>query len=261
MGAKEFDDYYGALYDSRWNTLKAALLKPVRPCQYHAGGGSPYMMDYASILAARSLRCPSRGLILDACAAPGGKSLVLASESPVAVKILSNEPSRERQRRLRSVLDEYLDVEKRSKVTISGFDAAALAAKKTQHERFHGILLDTPCSCERHVLSNEKYLSKWTPSRPRFLAKRQWALLSAAILLLTRGGCLVYATCALSTEENDCVAVRLIKKYGDIVELDRPDFLEGEETEYGRIILPDADSGLGPMYVARFRKRSQLRDL
>jgi 16S rRNA (cytosine1407-C5)-methyltransferase len=254
MGATEFNAYYGALYGSRWETIKAALLEPVKPCRYYSGDGSPYLMDYASVLAARSLRCPSHGLILDACAAPGGKSLVLASESPAPVKILSNEPSRERRRRLKSVLDEYLDAEKRNKVTISGFDAAALAAKKNQQGRFHGILLDTPCSCECHVISNEKYLSKWTPSRPRFLAKRQWALLSAAVLLLMRGGSLVYATCAISAEENDRVAARLVKKYGDLAVLDKPDFCEGEETEYGRIILPDA--GLGPMYVARFRKSS-----
>jgi 16S rRNA (cytosine1407-C5)-methyltransferase len=254
MGVQEFDAYYGNLYGGRWETLKAALLKPVE--HYHSGGGASYMMDYASVLAARSLRFPPRGLILDACAAPGGKSLVLASESPPAVKILSNEISRERQRRLRSVLDEYLDAKKRSKITISGFDAAALAAKKTEHGRFQGILLDAPCSCERHVLSNENYLSKWTPARPRFLAKRQWSLLSAAFLLLAHGGCLVYATCALSSEENDGVTARLFKKYGNTAELDRPDFCEGEKTEYGRIILPDTDSGLGPMYVARFRKRS-----
>jgi 16S rRNA (cytosine1407-C5)-methyltransferase len=256
MGAAEFDTYYEDLYGSRWQTLKAALLKPVEPRKYHSGGGASYMMDHASVLAARSLRFPSQGLILDACAAPGGKSLVLASESPADVKILSNEPSRERQRRLRSVLDEYLDAGKRNRVTTSGFDAAALAAKKTEHERFQGILLDAPCSCERHVLSNEKYLSKWTPARPRFLAKRQWSLLSAAFLLLAGGGSLVYATCALSSEENDRVAARVIKKYGGAAVLDRPDFCEGEETEYGRIILPDTDSGIGPMYVARFRKHS-----
>ena len=55
------------------------------------------------------------------------------------------------------------------------------------------------------------------------------------------------------------MAGRLLKKYGrggreDAAFLDRPGFTEGEPTRYGRIILPDASDGWGPMYVARFRK-------
>jgi 16S rRNA (cytosine1407-C5)-methyltransferase len=97
-------------------------------------------------------------------------------------------------------------------------------------------------------------LAKWTPARPRFLARRQWALLSSAFLLLQNGGSLVYVTCAITSEENDGVAARLLEKYRDEAVLDMPDFPEGESTEYGRIILPDESGGMGPMYVARFGK-------
>jgi 16S rRNA (cytosine1407-C5)-methyltransferase len=138
---------------------------------------------------------------------------------------------------------------------VSGFDAAALAGRKSEHCRFAAILLDAPCSDEAHVLRSEFALKRWTPARPRFLAKRQWALLSAAFLLLAPGGSLVYVTCAVSREENDGVASRLLKKYGDLAALDRPGFAEGEETESGRVILPDRENGIGPMFVARFRKR------
>lgn len=255
VSEKEFDIYYRALYGGRWDGLKAALLEPAERQPYTPGAGRPYLMDYASVLAARSLRLPPEGILLDACAAPGGKTLVLLSESAPAVKILANEPSAARRRRLVNVLNEHLDAETRGRAAVSGFDAAALAAKKAEHGRFDGILLDAPCSSERHVLSNKKYLAKWTVARPRFLAKRQWALLSAAFLLLKDGGCLVYSTCALSVDENDGVASRLAAKYGGRVSLDRPDFSEGENTGYGRIILPDAGGGAGPMYVARFHKR------
>jgi 16S rRNA (cytosine1407-C5)-methyltransferase len=98
----------------------------------------------------------------------------------------------------------------------------------------------------------------WTAARPRFLSRRQWALLSACFLMLKHGGSLVYATCALCPEENDNVASRLVQKYGDQTVLDRPDFAEGEETPLGRIILPDRSDGIGPMYVARFGKRQLL---
>jgi 16S rRNA (cytosine1407-C5)-methyltransferase len=254
VGEKEFDAYYRALYGSRWDGLKAALLKPAERLPYTTGTGCPYLMDHASVLAARSLRTPHKGLLLDACAAPGGKTLVLASESAPTVKIVANEPSSARRRRLVNVLNGCLDGETRGRVSVSGFDAAAIAAKKREHGRFDGILLDAPCSSERHVLSNEKYLARWTPARPRFLAKRQWALLAAAFLLLKEGGCLVYSTCALSFEENDGVAARLLAKFGGRIVPDMPDFCGGEGTEYGRLILPDADGGMGPMYVARFHK-------
>jgi 16S rRNA (cytosine1407-C5)-methyltransferase len=282
-----FEDYYAALYGGRWGELRAVLLKPAPPVAFRTNLKAPYLLDRASLLAAESLRiaeplllaeaprreyaaapgrraAPERRttpdeaaeapLILDACAAPGGKSLALAARLPAGARLLANELSAERRRRLVNVLDAHLEAERRGRVTVSGFDAAALAGRKGERERFCAVLLDAPCSSEAHVLLDRAALAKWTPARPRFLAGRQWALLSAAFLLLKSGGSLVYSTCAITREENDGVAGRLLKKYGDSVTLDPPDFPEGERTEYGKIILPDRDGGIGPMYVARFRK-------
>jgi 16S rRNA (cytosine1407-C5)-methyltransferase len=249
-----FEEYYQGIYGSRWASLRASLLDSAPALPYTQGLLKPYLLDRGSIIAAASLRLPSGGLILDACAAPGGKSLVIASRMSPGTELLANELSGERRRRLLTVLDEHLDGELRSRIRVSGFDAAALAAKKGERDRFDGILLDVPCSSEAHVLRNSSRLAQWTAARPRFLAKRQWALLSGAFLLLKAGGSLVYVTCALSEEENDGVAARLGNKYGAAVIADEPDFPEGEKTRYGRIILPDAAGGIGPMYVARFRK-------
>lgn len=215
----------------------------------------PYFLDRASILASESLRIPDRGEILDSCAAPGDKTLVIASRIGKDATLLANELSNDRRRRLVNTLDEHLDDELRGRITVSGFDAAALAGKKSEHCRFAAVLLDAPCSGEAHVLRSENALKRWTPARPRFLSNRQWALLSAAFLLLAPGGSLVYVTCAISVEENDGVASRLLKKYGCLAALDRPDFNEGEKTETGRIILPDRENGIGPMFVARFLKK------
>ncbi|MDR0561517.1 MAG: 16S rRNA methyltransferase [Spirochaetaceae bacterium] len=249
-----FEAYYGNMSGSRWEGMRKSLLEKPEPVPFSEGLVRPYLLDYASITAARSLRLPEEGVILDACAAPGGKSLVLLSRLPPHLRLLANELSSERRRRLANVLADHLDAEKRGQVTVSGFDAAALGGRKSELCRFGGILLDVPCSSERHMLQKEKALSEWTAARPRFLARRQWTLLSAAFLLLAAGGSLVYATCALSIEENDGVASRLIEKYRNHAILDEPDFSEGEKTRFGRIILPDASGGVGPMYVARFRK-------
>lgn len=251
----EFEAYYRGLYGSRWEGLRASLLEPTAATAYAEGLRAPYTLDRASVLAARSLRLPPEGIILDACAAPGGKSLVIASGMGSGQRLLSNELSSERRRRLVKVLDEHLDAEQRSRVIVSGFDAAAQGRKRYEWGRFGGILLDAPCSSERHVIQNIQALEKWTSARPRFLAKRQWALLSASFLLLQKGGSLVYATCALSPEENDGVVSRLLKKYGNELIPDEVDFSEGEKTQFGRLLLPDLAGGMGPMYVARFKKR------
>jgi 16S rRNA (cytosine1407-C5)-methyltransferase len=169
-------------------------------------------------------------------------------------RLLSNEFSSERRRRLAKVLDEHLDAALRERVRVSGFDAAALGGKKSEYGRFDALLLDVPCSSEAHVLQNPAALAQWTSARPRFLARRQWALLSAAFLLLRPGGSLVYVTCAISPEENEGVVSRLRGKYGNAAIPDAPDFPEGEKTAHGRLILPDQADGMGPMYVARFRK-------
>ena len=249
-----FEEYYKNLFGSRWALLRESLLQPAVQIPYSSSLLKPYLLDYASVLAALSLRRIANGIILDACAAPGGKSLVLASRLESGTQLLCNELSAARRQRLIRVLDEHLDGERRRQVTVSGFDAGALGGRRSEWNRFDGVLLDAPCSSERHVIKSEKALSQWTPARPRSLAKRQWALLSAAFLLLKGGGSLVYSTCALSPEENDGPVSRLMEKFTGLIELDEPDFTEGEKTKFGRLILPDTTGGMGPMYVARFRK-------
>ena len=261
--SKNFDDYYKKIYGSRWKQLRESLLLPSASIAYQEGLAAPYYMDRASASAALSLRLPvlhndslqdNQPLILDACAAPGGKTLVIASRMEKNTRLLANELSGKRRRRLSAALDKHLFPEMRSRVQVSGFDAAAAAGRKSERGRFAALLLDAPCSSERHVLQNKTALEKWTPARPRFLARRQWALLSAAFLLLAPGGSLVYATCSLNPDENDGAAGRLLQKHEEQCILDRPEFYEGETTEYGRFVLPDADEGSGPLYVARFRK-------
>jgi 16S rRNA (cytosine1407-C5)-methyltransferase len=247
-----FERYYAAAYGTRWRELRESLLRENDPVPYAEGLLKPYLLDRASALAAQSLDLPAEGTILDACAAPGGKTLVIASRMGKRAALVANDVSGERRRRLAKVLDEHLPRELRERVAVSGFDAAAAGGRASERGRFAAILLDAPCSSERHVLASEKALAAWTPARPRFLAQRQWALLSSAFLLLQSGGSLVYATCALSPEENDAVVARLVAKYGALAE--SPPFAEGEATRHGRLILPDRSGGMGPLYVARLRK-------
>lgn len=93
-----------------------------------------------------------------------------------------------------------------------------------------------------------------TPARPTALARRQWALLSSAFLMLKPGSCLVYSTCSINPEENDGVASRLLRKHGDALRLDRISIDGSEETSLGCLVLPDRAGGSGPIYVFRATK-------
>ena len=108
MGQREFDERFASLFGSRWPGLRAALLDAGDAVDYAEGLAAPYHLDSASVVAARALRLPEAGSVLDACAAPGGKSLVMASLMGAGVRLLSNELSSERRRRLSGVLDAHL---------------------------------------------------------------------------------------------------------------------------------------------------------
>jgi 16S rRNA (cytosine1407-C5)-methyltransferase len=254
-GSGAFDDRYRALFGARWDGLAAALAGPSDRLALDAGGAEPYWLDSASIFAARALELPREGAILDACAAPGGKSLAIASGMGSGARLVSNELSADRRRRLREVLDRHLGGEARSRVEVRGRDAASLC--RSMPGAFDAILLDAPCSSERHVLADPAALAEWTAARVRALALRQWALLSSALIMLKPGGCLVYSTCALSPEENDGVVARAAARYGAALRFERPEYPgqgESEPTEYGVSVLPDRCAGAGPMYVSRMRK-------
>ena len=263
QGGEAFDSYYAGLYGERWRPLREALAGPSRVLALRvleAGGyetlamgpgaaipedwklgPAPYYLDSASVDAAASLDLPTAGQVLDACAAPGGKSLVLAARLSPESRFLCNELSPDRRRRLAAVLDASLPGQIRARVSIMGADASSLCLRRPG--AFDAILLDAPCSSERHVLADPAALAEWSPSRPASLARRQWALLSSAFLMLAPGACLVYSTCSINPGENDGVAARLIAKHGPSLEIQAAELSGSEPTSLGRMVLPDRSGG------------------
>ena len=249
-----FDSYYSAYFLERWITLKKAMLEKSNQIEYSENLLKPYYLDYASIEAAKALPYLDEGKCLDMCAAPGGKTLVLLNSMSSNVEIIANEISAERRNRLIKVLDEHLPDKIKGRVKVTGFDACKMP--KFEKETYERILLDAPCSSEKHVLKNEKYLKQWSKARIKNLAFRQWALLSAAFLLLRPEGFLVYSTCALSQEENDFIIKKLITKYKNrvvIQNIKKP--AHAEKTELGYRFLPDTADGAGPIYFSLISKK------
>jgi len=253
-GAQRFEAYYQELYQDRWEGLRNALAQETEPRPFNQGLIKPYYLDEGSILAASLLPINQGDSVLDMCAAPGGKSLVLASKLAGSGSLLCNDRSSQRRGRLKKVLDEHLPSEWRTIVSISSHDATRWGLH--QQEAYDAILLDAPCSSERHVLKDSSALSQWSPARTKHLAVQQFAMLAAALEAVRTGGYILYSTCAISSAENEGVMAKLqLKREGRFEEL-KVAVLGAERLEYGQIILPDTCGGKGPMYFCLLRRLS-----
>lgn len=221
-----------------------------------------YIMDPASVIVARSLGVQSGDRVLDMCAAPGGKTLILAEALHEAGELIANELSESRRERLKKVIQNYVPMSVRSRVWVKGQDAIKFGLKEP--DSFDRILLDAPCSGERHLLENEKEYLQWSESRTKSMGQRQYGLICSALLSLKAGGRLIYSTCSISPYENDEVVRKFLKKKGDQIQslsakecieehTPHSSFLQFEETEFGVSFLPDR-CGYGPMYFAAFTK-------
>ena len=272
-GAQGFEQYYSELYGQRWEKIKTAFANENQAVEYHVPGAEKsYFLDSASVLAALCLPLDNAENILDLCAAPGGKTLVIASRMPNDAKLSSNERSPERKHRLSVVVETCLPPEISERITVSCSDGSTWCTRQT--ECFDHILLDAPCSSERHVIADPKYLNNWSLSRIKTVTMEQWALLSSAYRLLTVGGTLLYSTCALCPQENDEMIERLFKKFnkdGTSFKLIEPSpnvdeikncaqisLPEWEKTKYGYMIMPDKQNGAGPIYFSIIKKEKTL---
>ena len=254
-GAAQFEDYYQAIWADRWPSLRAALLEQRQPAAFSDGLEKPYYMDEASILTASLLPLHEGCRVLDMCAAPGGKTLVLASRLAGRGSIVANDRSRDRKARLDRVLDEHLGPGLRKSVKSTCRDASKWGLY--EKEAYDSILLDAPCSSERHVISSPGHLSIWSPRRPRRLAIEQYALLSSAFMALREGGYLLYSTCSVNPGEDEEVIARLFKKREGLVEEAEVNAEGAQKCPFGYIVLPDMAAGRGPMYYCLLRKREK----
>ena len=242
FGAQGFDFYYSQIFPNDWQELKTSLFSENVYLKLQFENCSPYFLDPASICAALTLPLDnldfadfnsadsdksstesslktsenpqSEQKVLDMCAAPGGKTLVLSSNLSKNQTLFSNERSSSRKARLLKVCTESLPESLQKKLRISCSDASTWCRRET--ESYDAILLDAPCSSERHVLTDSKYLSTWSPSRIKSLAIEEWALLSCAWRLLKVNSYLLYSTCALNPCENDELISKLLKKFDNV---------------------------------------------
>ncbi len=202
--------------------IKAGHWEEVRAL---AQEGALYLQDPSTRLAL-DLLAPQRGeAILDACAAPGGKCLMIADamkhdaaarkvdESLKAGTIVALDEPGPRIDRLKENLNR---VPAGIEVSLMPADLRSAGPRFFREfnlpEQYDAVLLDSPCSntgVMRHRID-----VKWRLQPGDFAkhATQQLALLRAAARLVRAGGRMVYSTCSLESEENEEVVQRFVKE-------------------------------------------------
>ena len=247
------------------DAYQAALEKrdiQVRACPYSAAGlqcssaieveelpgfenGLVSVQDQAAQLAASLLNPQAGERILDACAAPGGKTAHLLETCP-EIELTALDLSARRLEKVKSNLHRI------------GLSAKVLTGNATEpnswwdHQLFDRILLDAPCSAtgviRRHpdikLLRQREDISK--------LASTQAQMLSTLWPLLKTGGMLLYSTCSILAEENDQQIQQFIQNNENAREqIITADW--GHKRQHGRQILPGEEDMDGFFYTLIYK--------
>lgn len=250
-GSQKFETYYKSIYQDDWETLKASLLSDSQPVLLSDQLKEEYFLDRASIEAASHLPVKPGDSVLDMCAAPGGKSLVLALKLKGTGSLKCNDRSSARRSRLHKVIEQCLPQEYSENITITAYDSTKW--NLFEKDAYDCILLDAPCSSERHVLKDSQALSEWGPNRPKVLSIQQFAMLASALDAVKTGGYILYSTCSINPLENEENIEKLHKKregrFEEVV-------LETKASKlsHGYIYLPSENSPAGPLYFCLIRR-------
>lgn len=174
--------------------------------------GRCYVQDPSTALACELLAPQPGATVLDACAAPGGKTALLAQLMGNQGRIIACDSSTRRLPRLQENL-------RRLRVTIARtFEHDWLRFRGTPPwgaMRFDHILLDVPCSNTGVMRRRIDVRWRLRPESFAEMAAIQSGILRATLPLLKPGGALVYSTCSLDTEENEkLVAAALLDAPG-----------------------------------------------
>jgi len=226
------------------------------PCDVRALPGFAEGLASVQDLAAQCVSFPlelrAGQRVLDVCAAPGGKTALIAERRPdlrelVAIDIDPARLERVRHNLLRGGLE----------ATLVAADAADVDAW-WDGKLFDRVLLDAPCSALGVIRRHPDIRLRRSPAQIDRLPVLQRRLLAAAWRVLAPGGRLVYATCTFTRSENRDVIAGFAAANDDAVIVD-PDTFEnwpgiGEPDGVGRQILP-GEAGADGFYYAALNKR------
>lgn len=154
-------------------------------------------------------------VVLDLCAAPGGKSTQIGAKLQGKGMLICNEihPARAK------ILSE--NVER------MGIWNACVCNETPEHlakafpAYFDKILVDAPCSGEGMFRKNEDAVGEWSPENVQLCADRQDQILNQAAVMLKPGGRLVYSTCTFAPQENEGSMERFLSRHPEFQLLEK----------------------------------------
>jgi len=169
--------------------------------------------------------------ILDACAAPGGKTAILAERNPGA-SIVACDVSKRRLDEMRRTLRDRPNVDFR----------LADVTKLQLEPEFDLVLCDAPCSGTGTLARNPEIRHRLKPEELQRQHDRQVAILSSVMRGVRPGGRLLYSTCSLEPEENEAVVRECLNRREDfeLVPIDG----EVERLERAGVLRPDGANAL-----------------
>ncbi len=231
-----------------------------------ADQGRLYIQGLASMAAPLALSPRPGETVLDLAAAPGGKTLQLATLMANQGRLSAVEPVKDRFFKLRANL-------KRLGVTIARcYQTDGRSVGHKCPEMFDRVLLDAPCSSEARFsrLAPESW-AHWSPRKIKETARKQNGLLQAALISLKPGGTMLYCTCALSPEENEVVVDNQLRLFAGTVAvaplaLPFPNILPGLTNWDGKELAPELagsvrilpDALMDAFYLCKLIKKESI---
>jgi 16S rRNA (cytosine967-C5)-methyltransferase len=214
--------------------------------------GEVSVQDLAAQCVAFPLALAGARRVLDACAAPGGKTALIAEREAGLERLLAVELDPKRVARLRDNLQRCALSAELMTGDATDPDAWANGA------RFDRILVDAPCSALGVIRRHPDIRLRKAPAGIDRLPALQMRLLAALWPLLERGGRLVYATCTLTRSENRDVLAAFLRGAADAAVVPAESWEGwpglGQADEFGRQILP-GEAGADGFYYAALERR------
>lgn len=175
---------------------------------YYAG--LYYVQEPSAMLPASRLPVQPGDVVLDLCAAPGGKATELSARLRGSGLLVANDASASRAK----ALVKNLAVWGAGNCCITGETPERLLEQFGCC--FDKILVDAPCSGEGMFRKDSGLIRSWEERGPESYAPVQIAILDCAVQMLRPGGMLAYSTCTFSYEEDEAVIAELLRRYPEL---------------------------------------------